>query len=114
MLRELCAGHYLYAMLALDGPVSGMISTSRKPTSLHHPAEVAAGEVESVSELDQHVERHHQPKGVLSPSVVDQVLDDDERASLWEGLVCRADQLHLPVEVPVMEDQAHRDHVRPG
>src|SRR4051794_4031715 len=78
------------------------------------PGEVAAGEVESVSELNQHVEGHHQPKGVLAPRVIDEVLDDDERASIGQGLVRRPDQVHLPVQVPVMEDQAHRDDVRPG
>src|SRR5688500_17496606 len=49
--------------------------------------EITAGEVEGVAELDQHVERHHQSKRVFAASVVDQVLDDDERASFGKGLV---------------------------
>ena len=51
--------------------------------------EVGAGEVERVAELDQHVQRHHQPEGVLAPRVVDQVLDDDERAARRQGVVGR-------------------------
>jgi hypothetical protein len=34
------------------------------------------------------------------------------RPALGEGVVGGADQVHLPVEVPVVEDQAHGDDVR--
>jgi hypothetical protein len=44
------------------------------------PGEIAAGEAEGVTELDQHVQRHHQREHVVAPGVVDEVLDDDERS----------------------------------
>src|SRR5438132_1327833 len=53
-----------------------------EPDLLTPLGEVAAGEVECVSELDQHIQRHHQPENVLAAGVVDQVLDDDECAAL--------------------------------
>src|SRR5581483_12327779 len=76
---------------------------------LRTPAgEVGTGEVERIAELDQHVERHHQPEGVLAAGVVDQVLDRDERPAWPERLVRRADQVELLLEAPVVEDHAHR------
>src|SRR5262249_51827620 len=49
--------------------------------------EVRTGEVESVAELDQHVERDEQAEQVLAPLVVDQVLHGDERSAHREGVV---------------------------
>src|SRR5215203_4998982 len=48
---------------------------------------IAACVIEGVAELDQHVERHHQPERVLAASIVDQELDCDQRASVVERLV---------------------------
>ena len=53
--------------------------------------EVAGGEVKGVAELDEHVERHHEPERVFAASVVDEVFDDDVGASIREGLIGRAD-----------------------
>jgi len=72
-------------------------------------AVVGATEIAGVSELDEHVERHHQTEDVLATVVVDDVLDRDQRASGWQGLVGPANELELPVQVLVMQDHAHRD-----
>src|SRR5437763_15929147 len=53
-----------------------------KPSLTAPASKVSAREVESVSELDQHIERHEQPEHVLAASVVDHVLDGNECAAL--------------------------------
>ena len=70
------------------------------------------GVVERVAELDQHVQRHQEAEGVLAAGVVDEVLDRDERAARGQRLVRRADEVLLLLEVPVVQDHAHRDDVR--
>src|SRR5215468_10313182 len=59
------------------------------------PDEIGTGEVERVAELDQHVEGLHQAKRVLPSRIIDEVLDDDERATGGKGVVGRANQAHL-------------------
>src|SRR5436309_8356872 len=76
--------------------------------------EVSAGEVEGVAELDQHVERHHESEGVLPAGVVDEVLDRHEGSPGGKRVVGGSDQVELLLEVPVVQDHAHRDHIRPG
>jgi hypothetical protein len=49
--------------------------------------EVGAREVERISELDRHVQRHEQPEGVPPALVIDDVLDDDESAARGQGFV---------------------------
>ena len=75
---------------------------------------VAAREIKRVAELDQHVERHHQPERVFTASVINDVLDCNESATLRQRVVGGLDQMHLVLEVPVVEDQPHGDHVRVG
>ena len=75
---------------------------------------VGAREVERIAELDQHVERHEEAERVFAAGVVDEVFDDDVRPALWQRVVGRLDQLLLPLEVPVVEDQSHRYDVGLG
>src|SRR2546426_12400315 len=70
------------------------------------PEEVSSREVERVPELDQHIERHHEPERVLASRVVDQVLNDDEGASRRQGLVSGTDKAHLLLQIPVVKDHA--------
>jgi hypothetical protein len=64
-------------MPALAGPASGRTSVFLNPASFAATVEVGAGVVECVAELDQHVQRHQQPEGILATRAVDQVLGDD-------------------------------------
>src|SRR5215510_1094211 len=73
--------------------------------------EVGAREIERVAELNEHVQRHEQPEDVLAPRVVDQRLDGDEGTTGRQGIVGEADEVPLLLEVPVVEDHAHRDHI---
>jgi len=75
-------------------------------------AVVVAREVEGVAELDEHVERHHHAERVLPARVVDDVFHRDERAARRKRIVREAHEVLLPIEVPVVQDHAHRDHVR--
>src|SRR5215468_9435023 len=74
-------------------------------------AKIGAGEVEAIADLEQHAERHQESEGIHASLVVDQVLDGDEHAVSWQRLVGCADQRLLLLEVPVVQDQAHRDDV---
>ena len=58
-------------------------------------AEVRAGIVERVTELDEHVQRHEQALNILAPRVVNQRFDGHERAAGRQGVVGRADEVHL-------------------
>ena len=97
-------------------------ASTRRPSQWNHfgpaeanlatpPGEISTGEVEGVAEFDQHVERHHQSEGVLPPGVVDNVLDDDERTAGRQGSVSCADELQLLLEIPVVQNHAHRNDI---
>src|SRR2546427_1023837 len=58
------------------------------------PEEVSSPEVERVPELDQHIERHHEPERVLASRVLYQAFNDDERGSRKQGLVNGTDKAH--------------------
>ena len=73
--------------------------------------EIAAGEVERVTQLDEHAERHHQPEDVLAPGVVNEGFDDDESPAVRQRIIGGFDELLLSVEVPVVKDVAHRDDI---
>src|SRR5262245_35137705 len=57
--------------------------------------EVGSRVVERVAELDQHVERHEEPEEVLAPRVVDEMLDDDERATFRQRVIRCTNELLL-------------------
>lgn len=85
-------------------------------------AEVGAGVVEGLAELDEHVEGHEEALDVLAAGVVDEGLDGDEGAAALrlaqggggEGVESGLDEVLLFLEVPVMEDHPHRDDVGLG
>src|SRR5689334_11288251 len=52
------------------------------------PGKLCARVIEGVAELDQHIQRHHQPERILAPGIVDQVLDHDERPPFRQRVVC--------------------------
>jgi len=64
--------------------------------------------------LDQHGEAHQQTGNVLSPSVVDQMLIDDEGSATVQGSVCLSEQLQLLLSAPVVQDHAHHDYIGAG
>jgi hypothetical protein len=74
--------------------------------------EIGAREIERLAELDEHVQRHHETKGVLAARIVDDVLNGNECAARGERAVGRLHQVHLLLEVPVVKDHPHRDDVR--
>jgi len=51
---------------------------------------------------------------IFTPLVIDQGFDGDERAAGRERIVGRADKLHLFLQVPIVQNHPHRDHVSLG
>ena len=77
-------------------------------------AEIRAGVIEGVAELDEHVQRHQQALDVLAPGVVDERFDGHERAAGRQRVVGGADEVHLLLQIPVVQNHAHRDDVGLG
>src|SRR5258705_126426 len=77
-------------------------------------AEVRPAEVEGFAKLYQHVQRHKQAEDVFAPRIVNDILDSHESAARWQRVVGGANQAHLLLQIPVMEDHAHRNNVRLG
>ena len=77
-------------------------------------AEVRAGIIEGVAEFDEHVQRHQQALDVLAAGVVNQRFDGHQRAAGRQGVVGRADEVHLLLQIPVVQNHAHRDDVGLG
>src|SRR4030095_9481208 len=73
--------------------------------------EISRREIECIAKLDQHIERHHKPKSILAPCVIDEVFYDDKRSAWRQGVVGCTDQVHFLFQVPVVEDHAHGDHI---
>ena len=61
--------------------------------------------------FNEHVEAHEQPECVLFARVVDQGFMDDYRAAGRQDIVGLAKKHHLFVQVPVMENVPHDDHI---
>jgi hypothetical protein len=74
--------------------------------------EIGAAKVKGVAKFDQHVERHQEAKGVFAPLVIDDILHGDERAVLRQRVVGRLDQLFLFLEIPVVQNHSHGNHIR--
>ena len=77
-------------------------------------AEVRAAEVEGFAEFNEHVQRHEQPLHILAPRIVNERFDGHQRAAGRQGVVGRADEVHLSLQIPVVQNHAHGDHVRLG
>src|SRR5215207_4819832 len=54
--------------------------------------------------LDQHVQAHQKPEGVLAPLVIDECLVDDQCTARWKSGIRLAKQLLLLSQVPIMQD----------
>src|SRR6516162_7969888 len=65
--------------------------------------EIRRGIIECVAEFDQHVERHEQPKDILSSRIIDQRFNRDKGAAGWKRFVCCANELHLFPQVPIVQ-----------
>src|SRR5215468_9413254 len=76
------------------------------------PVEVPTRKVKRLAKLDKHIERRHQAKGVAPSLVIDQGLDHDKSAVLWQGVVRGSNELHLLLQIPIVQDHAHGNHVR--
>src|SRR5262249_46068591 len=76
------------------------------------PVEVPTRKVKRVAKLDKHIERCHQTKGVAPSLVIDQGLDHDKSAALWQGVIRGSNELHLLLQIPIVQDHAHGNHVR--
>src|SRR6266436_5470996 len=75
-------------------------------------AEIRAGIVERIAEFDEHVQRHEQTENIFTARVVNQGFYDDKRAACRKGIVGRADEVQLLLQIPVVENHTHGDHVR--
>ena len=73
--------------------------------------EVRTGIIKGVAEFDKHIERHQQPLDVLAAGVVNQRFDGYQRAAGRQSLVRGADEVHLFLQIPVVQNHAHRDDV---
>ena len=94
------------------GPASGMISTSWKPASRHQPAS-----------RRRCSRRRRRTRSACSATSSARTTFSRRASSMrfsitmnappgGQRVVGRADQVHLPLEVPVVQDHAHRDDVR--
>src|SRR5262249_44485718 len=70
-----------------------------------------AGVIEGVAKFDEHVERHEQAKNILPASIVNQRFDNDESTAGRQRVVCGADEVHLFLKIPVVQDHAHGNDV---
>src|SRR5262245_3856885 len=77
-------------------------------------AEISSGVVEGFAEFDEHVERHQKSLDVLPAGVVDQRLDRHERAAGRQGVVGGTDEVHLLLQIPIVENHSHCDDVGLG
>ena len=75
-------------------------------------AKIRAGIVERIAEFDEHVQRHEQTENVFSARVVNQGFYRDQRTARRQRIVGRADQVHLLLQIPIVENHAHGDQVR--
>ena len=67
--------------------------------------------MERIAELDEHVQRQEQTKGILAAGIINEGFDHNESAAGREGVVGRADEVHLLLQIPVVQNHAHRDDV---
>lgn len=81
---------------------------------LHPSHAVDGGVVEAAVGLDHHVQAHQQPESVLPARVVDDRLVNDERTTLRQGVIRLGDQQALLLQVLVVQDMSHHQHVGPG
>ena len=106
------AADYLMPTTIESGPTRCSTRLSRKPASCIHSTAVGAGVVEAAGRLDQHVEAHQQAEGVVAALVVDDRVVDDQRAAVGQRVMSLLEQHPLLVEIPVVEDVTHHEHVR--
>src|SRR5207248_3442604 len=78
------------------------------------PAKIRRGIVKGIAELNQHVQRHQQSEDVLATSIVNKGFDGYESAVGCQGIVGRANQMYLLLEIPVVENHTHGDDLRLG
>src|SRR6185295_9983038 len=76
--------------------------------------EVRAGIIERIAKFDEHIQGHEQPLHILAPRVVDERFDGHQRAAGWQGIVGCANEMHLLLQIPVVENHTHRDDVGLG
>ena len=74
-------------------------------------AEIGTGIIKGIAEFDEHVERHQQALDVLAAGVVNQRFDGHQRTAGRQSVVGRADEVHLLLQIPVVQNHAHRDDV---
>src|SRR6476646_9358633 len=76
--------------------------------------EVRTRVVESITEFDQHVERHEQAKCIIAAGIVDERLNNYKRPALGQRIIGFADKSLFLLKVPVVQDHPHRDDIRLG
>lgn len=74
-------------------------------------AEVSPGIIKGIAEFDEHVQGHKEALEIFAAGVVDKRFDGNKRATRRQGIVGRADEVHLFLEIPVVEDHAHCNDV---
>jgi len=91
-----------------------MISVRLKPNLLTPAREIRTRVVEGHSKLDQHIERHHQPERILTPRVIDEGFDGDERAPFWQASYAFRISIILFSRSQSWKDHPHCDHISFG
>ncbi len=72
---------------------------------------IRAGKIKGIPEFDEHVQRHEQALDVLAPRIVNERFDGHERATGRQRVVGGANEVHLLLQIPVVENHAHGDDV---
>ena len=62
--------------------------------------------------LDEHVQAHEQPEGVLRPIVVDDGFVNNQGASLGQRVMGFLEERQLLLDVPIVKDVPHDEDVR--
>ena len=82
-------------------------------TSFAHPGgAVLTGVIKTTGRFDQHVQTHEESKRVLPAFVIDQGLKHDQSTTVGQRPVRLVEQHALLIEIPVVEDVTHGDHIR--
>ena len=92
------------------GSGQGNFGSSSEACFQRPAAKVGVGVVEATKSFDEHVQRHEQAKGILSPFVVDHALDGNQSATGRQCLVRFPDQVLLLRFVPVVQDVTQCNH----
>src|SRR4051794_34065706 len=77
-------------------------------------AEIGPRKIESITEFDEHVQRHEQTEHVLAARIIDERFDGNQSAAWRQCFICLPNELHLLFQVPVVKNHSHGDEIGLG